>query len=82
MHIAQDPLVVGFVEINLGNTKVRVPVRQSKENTGEPVARFVADASGAGVIWVRDGASERDVESAMSIAARDAAKHFSRKLLN
>ena len=39
-------------------------------------------ATGAGIILVRDGAPEKEVERAMTLAARDAAKHFSRKLLN
>lgn len=81
MMTSPDPRLVGFLEIQLGRTKVRVPVRESNEGLGDEIAAFSADLGG-GVILVRDGASERDVERAMTTAARDAAKHFSRKLLN
>lgn len=77
-----DPRFVGFLEINLGRTRVRVPVRESDEGLGDQIAAFATDATGAGMILVRDGAPEKEVERAMSAAARDAAKHFSRKLLN
>lgn len=77
-----DPRFVGFLEISLGRTRVRVPVRESEEGLGDQIATFTADANGGGIILVRDGAPEKEVERAMGIAARDAAKHFSRKLLN
>lgn len=79
---ANDPRFVGFLEINLGRTKVKVPIREASENLEGKDAAFAADTDGGGFILVRDGASERDVELAMSMAAREACKHFSRKLLN
>lgn len=79
---APEPRFVGFLEISLGRTRVRVPVREAGEGLGDQIAAFATDANGAGMILVRDGAPEQEVERAMSIAARDAAKHFSRKLLN
>lgn len=76
-----EPRFVGFLEITLGRTRVRVPVHES-EGLGDQIATFATDATGAGMILVRDGVPEKEVERAMSDAARDAAKHFSRKLLN
>lgn len=73
--------VVGFLEINLGRTKVKVPIREAKD-LGDKDAAFASDPAGGGAILVRDGASEKDVEKAMSVAAEEACKHFSRKLLN
>jgi hypothetical protein len=79
---SHEPRFVGFLEISLGRTKVRVPVRESDEGFGDQAAAFATDSTGAGMILVRDGAPEKEVEAAMNVAARDAAKHFSRKLLN
>lgn len=73
--------VVGFLEINLGRTKVKVPIREAQD-LGDKDAAFASDPAGGGAILVRDGASEKDVEKAMSVAAEEACKHFSRKLLN
>lgn len=78
---ANDLRLVGFLEINLGRTKVKVPIREADDLEGQDAA-FAADTQGGGFILVRDGAPERDVERAMTLAARDACKHFSRKLLN
>jgi Ribonuclease G/E len=82
MVTANDPRFVGFLEINLGRTKVKVPIQEAQEGLGDKDAAFATDLSGAGVILVRDGASEKAVERAMSNAAREACKHFSQKLLN
>ncbi|MEZ4298703.1 MAG: hypothetical protein R3B70_27380 [Polyangiaceae bacterium] len=57
-------------------------MRESKDGLGDQVAAFATDPTGAGIILVRDGAPEREIEQAMSAAAREAARHFSRKLLN
>ena len=73
---------MGFLEINLGRTKVKVPIRESIDGLGDKDATFATDPNGAGMILVRDGASEKDVEHAMNLAAREACQHFSRKLLN
>jgi len=82
MVTTSDPRFVGFLEINLGRTKVKVPIREANDGLGDKDATFATDLSGAGMILVRDGASEKDVEHAMSLAAREACKHFSQKLLN
>lgn len=82
MVSTSDPRFVGFLEINLGRTKVKVPIREAHDGLGDKDATFATDTSGAGMILVRDGATEKDVERAMSDAAREACKHFSRKLLN
>jgi hypothetical protein len=79
---ATDPRVVGFLEINLGRTKVKVPICEAHEGLGDKDAAFSADLAGGGAILVRDGAPEKDVQRAMSLAAREACKHFSQKLLN
>lgn len=80
--VSNELRLVGFLEINLGRTKVKVPIREVTENLDGKDATFTADTEGGGFILVRDGASERDVEQAMSMAAREACKHFSQKLLN
>lgn len=77
-----DSRFVGFLEINLGRTKVKVPIREAHEGLGDKDAAFATDPAGGGTILVRDGAAEKDVERAMSVAAQEACKHFSRKLLN
>ncbi len=82
MVTANDARVVGFLEINLGRTKVKVPIREAQAELGDKDAAFSADSAGGGAILVRDGAPEKDVEKAMSAAAQEACKHFSRKLLN
>jgi hypothetical protein len=82
MVTTSDPRFVGFLEINLGRTKVKVPIREAQEGLGDSDVLFATDPTGAGMILVRDGASEKDVERAMSLAAREACKHFSQKLLN
>lgn len=82
MNLTNDPRLVGFLEINLGRTKVKVPIRESVEGLGDKDVTFSTDPTGAGIILVRDGASEKEVEREMSNAAREACQHFSRKLLN
>ena len=82
MIIPNDSRFVGFLEINLGRTKVKVPIREAQEGLGDRDAAFAADSAGGGAILVRDGAAEKDVQKAMSLAAEEACKHFSRKLLN
>lgn len=82
MDSVSDPRVVGFLEITLGRTKVKVPIREAHDGLGDRDAAFATDPSGAGMILVRDGASEKQVERAMSLAAKEASKYFSRKLLN
>ena len=82
MVSTNEARVVGFLEINLGQTKVKVPIRQAQEGLGGRDAAFSADSMGGGAILVRDGAAEKDVEKAMTAAAQEACKFFSRKLLN
>ena len=82
MVTPNETRLVGFLEINLGLTKVKVPIREAAEVLGGGDAAFATDPTGAGMILVRDGASEKEVERAMSNAAREACQHFSRKLLN
>ena len=82
MVTANEPRVVGFLEINLGRTKVKVPIQEANEGLGDKDAAFSADLKGGGAILVRDGAPQSDVQRAMTEAAQEACKHFSRKLLN
>ncbi|MFO0592597.1 MAG: hypothetical protein U0441_33950 [Polyangiaceae bacterium] len=82
MITTNETRVVGFLEINLGRTSVKVPIREANEGLGDKDATFSADSQGGGAILVRDGAPQSDVQRAMTAAAEEACKHFSRKLLN
>jgi hypothetical protein len=42
MVSANDPRLVGFLEINLGRTKVKVPIREANDLEGKDAA-FAAD---------------------------------------
>ena len=83
-QLSQNELV-GFVELQVGSQNVKVPVRAAKPSEDEagerPLASFEVEGDTYAIL-VRGDASSRPVEKAVAVAARDAIKHLSRKLLN
>lgn len=81
MLTVKETELVGFVQLDLGSTSVRVPVRSAKAEVEQPLASFETEGEVCAIV-VRGDTSSKQVEEAMKQAVQDAARHFSRKLLN
>lgn len=85
MQTLSNNELVGYVQLRVGSIKVDVPIRAARESgflgSVEPLARFETDGN-AFAILVRGDVSSKPVERAMQDAVAEAARHFSRKLLN
>jgi hypothetical protein len=84
MQTLSETELLGFVELQVGSYHVQVPIRAA-ESTGDdallPLATFETDGN-AYAILVRGDTASKPVEQAMALAARDAVRHLSQKLLN
>jgi hypothetical protein len=77
-----DKELMGYVELQVGSLKVEVPIRAYHGGTtAEPLARFEMDGENCAIL-VRGDPSSKQAERAMQVAAREAVRQLSRKLLN
>lgn len=80
MFTNRNPM--GYVELQVGSLKVKVPIRAAQQDgSTEPLATFETEGN-AFAILVRGDVSSKPVERAMKEAAHEAIRHLSRKLLN
>jgi predicted nicotinamide N-methyase len=80
MFTNRNPM--GYVELQVGSLKVKVPIRAAQQDgSTEPLATFETEGN-AFAILVRGDVSSKPVERAMKDAAHEAIRHLSRKLLN
>jgi predicted nicotinamide N-methyase len=84
MFTNRNPM--GYVELQVGSLKVKVPIRAAEQDaqqdgSTEPLATFETEGN-AFAILVRGDVSSKPVERAMKDAAHEAIRHLSRKLLN
>jgi len=74
--------VLGYVELEIGSLKVEVPIRSARGGSAaEPIARFEMEGDACAIL-VRGDPSSKQAERAMQLAAREAVRQLSRKLLN
>jgi len=81
MESLLDKELMGYVELQIGSLKVDVPIRATSGASTEPLARFAMEGDACAIL-VRGDPSSRQAERAMQVAAREAVRQLSRKLLN
>jgi hypothetical protein len=82
MHTSTE--LLGFVDIELGARRVRIPIRSADPEVAEAepaLASFVASGT-EGAIVVRAEVTSPLFDAAVRTAAEEAERYFSRKLLN
>ena len=76
---------LGFVDVDLGDRAVRVPVHAvdplQESDTAAPLVSFECDA-GVCEIVIRGKVGSEAVNQSLQLAAVEAARHLSRKMLN
>jgi hypothetical protein len=81
MQSLHETELLGFVQLDLGSLSVKVPVRAGEPTKELPLASFEQEGELCAIL-VRGDASSEAVADALRVAAQEAVRHFSRKLLN
>ena len=85
MHTAHDKQLLGFVDLDLGRSTVRVPIHRvdPMAETGTSASLVSLEYQGIGCeILVRGDASSEEVSRGVEEAAKLALRHLSTKLLS
>lgn len=83
MQALSQSELLGFVELQVGSRAVQVPIRAAAPSASitEPLASFAVEGDSCAIL-VRGNTSNEHVEEAVRVAAQEAERHLSRKLLN
>jgi hypothetical protein len=86
MQTLPETKLVGYIELEVGSLEVQVPIRAADsgidpEGGKSPLASFVTEGEAYAIV-VRGDSSSLAVEGAVRVAAQEAVRHLSRKLLN
>jgi len=86
MQMLPETKLVGYIELEVGSLEVQVPIRAAKSaadlDAGKrPLASFVTEGDAYAIV-VRGDSTSAAVEGAVRVAAEEAVRHLSRKLLN
>jgi hypothetical protein len=85
MQTLPETKLVGYIELEVGSLEVQVPIRAADsvaDSEGiKPLASFVTEGDAYAIV-VRGDSSSAAVEGAVRLAAQEAVRHLSRKLLN
>ena len=86
MQTLPQTKLVGYIELEVGSLEVQVPIRVAdsvadSEGSRPPLASFVTEGEAYAIV-VRGDSSSAAVEGAVRVAAQEAVRHLSRKLLN
>jgi len=84
MQTLPETKLVGYIELEVGSLEVQVPIRAADpeaDGAKPPLASFVTEGDAYAIV-VRGDSSSSAVEGAVRVAAQEAVRHLSRKLLN
>jgi hypothetical protein len=85
MQTLSQAALLGYVELQVGSLAVQVPIRAAgparEGDAAQPLASFAVEGDACAIL-VRGDKESAQVEKAVALAAREALRHLSHKLLN